>query len=51
MNFDDFDKDIALKPYLKYKYQAVLKGPKEEEREAFLKAINDSLNHLYGENP
>jgi hypothetical protein len=28
------------KPYLKYKYQSVLKGPKIQEKKAFLKAIN-----------
>ena len=49
MNSDDFGEDITLKLYLKYKYQAVLKGPKKDEKEAFLKAINDSFNHLYNE--
>ena len=50
MDNDDFREKIALKPYLKYNYQAVSVGPKREHKIAFLKAINDSLNHLYGEN-
>ena len=51
MNSNDFDEDITLKPYPKYKYQEVLRGPKKEGKEAFLKAISDQSNHLYGENP
>ena len=51
MNSDDFGEDIALKPYPKYKYQAILKGPKKEGIEAFLRAIHDNLNHFYSENP
>ena len=50
MNSDDFDKDIALKLYLKYEYQAILKGLKREEKKAFLRAINNNLNYLYSEN-
>ena len=45
MNSDDFNKDITLKPYLKYKYKAVLKGLRTEGKKAFLKTINDNLNH------
>jgi hypothetical protein len=48
---DDFDKDIDLKPYLKYKYQSVLKEPKRLEKKAFLRAINGSINHSYDLNP
>jgi hypothetical protein len=44
---DDFNNDIRSKPYSKYQYQLNLKGPKTEEKEAFLKAINRlSINHL-----
>ena len=50
MNSDDFDEDITLKLYLKYKYQAIFKGLKREEKKAFLRAININLNYLYSEN-
>jgi uncharacterized protein (DUF3820 family) len=50
VNNDDFGEKITLKPYLKYVYQPAKKGPKTAEKEAFLKAINSSSNHLYGEN-
>jgi hypothetical protein len=39
--------DFTLKPYLKYEYQAVLKGLKTVEKEAFFKTINRVSNHLY----
>ena len=51
MDSDNFREEITLKPYLKYQYQTVLTGPKKKEKEAFLKAISDRLNHLFGENP
>ena len=51
MDSDHFGEDITLNLYPKYKYKAVLKGPKREGKEAFLKAINDHPGHLYGENP
>ena len=41
MDYDDFIKDIAFKPYLKYKYKTILYGLKINGKEAFLKAIND----------
>ena len=41
MSYDNFSEDIALKPYLKYKYQTILYGLKREGKEAFLEAIND----------
>jgi hypothetical protein len=43
--------EITLKPYPKYIYQPVFKGPKTAEKEAFFKAINGFSNHLYDENP
>ena len=46
MDSDEFGEDITLKPYLKYKYQAVLTGPKREKGYAFLKAVN-GLNRPY----
>ena len=46
MNSDDFSEDIALKLYLKYKYHAVLRGPRIEEEKSLIMAINDSFNHL-----
>jgi hypothetical protein len=52
VNNDNFDKDIVSKPYPKYKYQSVSKGPKSAKKEAFLEAINGSnLDHIYGLNP
>jgi hypothetical protein len=49
---DSFDKDITSKLYPKYEYQAVSKGLKIAEKEAFLKAINNRVSdHLYGLNP
>jgi hypothetical protein len=49
---DSFGKDITSKPYLKYEYQAVSKGPKTVKKEAFLKAFNNGVSdHLYGLNP
>jgi Transposase IS4 len=44
---DDFGEDISSKPYLKYNYQSVLKEPKRLEKKAFLRAINNSINHSY----
>ena len=49
MNSDDFGEDITSKLYIKFKYQAVLRWLRTEGKEAFLKAINDSSNHLYSE--
>ena len=47
MDSDEFDMDIALKPYLKYKHQADLTGSKSEEKNFFLKAINRlNLDHI-----
>jgi hypothetical protein len=46
---DNFEEEITLKPYLKYVYQPVSKGPKLAEKEAFLKAMIGSLNYLYSE--
>jgi hypothetical protein len=44
--------DFALKSYLKYEYQAALKGLKTIEKEAFFKAINRStLSYLCSLNP
>ena len=51
MDNDDFGEEITSKPYLKYVYQPAKKGPKTAEKEAFLRAIDDFSNHLYGENP
>jgi hypothetical protein len=52
MKNNDFSEDIILKPYLKYKYQSVLKGPKPIVKEVFLKAINGfNSEHLYFINP
>ena len=48
---DDFGEEITSKPYPKYKYEEVSKGPKREGKEAFFKIINDDSNHLYLENP
>jgi hypothetical protein len=49
---NSFGEDITSKPYSKYEYQAVLKGPKTTEKSAFLKAINGSiLDHLYDLHP
>jgi hypothetical protein len=48
---DFFSEDITLKPYLKYEYQAVSKGLKTVEKEAFSKAFNNRVSdHLYGLN-
>jgi hypothetical protein len=45
---NSFDKDITSKPYSKYEYQAISKGPKTTEKRAFLKAINGSISdYLY----
>ena len=52
MDSDDFNKDIALKPYLKYKYQEVSIKRLFIEKTAFLEAINGSRSdHIYGLNP
>jgi Transposase IS4 len=52
VNNDNFGEEITSKPYPKYVYQPVSKGPKLTEKEAFLKAINGvSSDHLYGLNP
>jgi hypothetical protein len=48
---DDFRVYFTLKPYPKYEYQAVSKGPKTTEKEAFLKAINGVSNHLHNSHP
>ena len=48
---NDFGKDIDSKPYPKYEYQSILRRPKRVGKEAFLEAINGSLDHLYGLNP
>jgi hypothetical protein len=48
---DNFGEEITSKPYPKYVYQSVSKGPKPAEKEAFLKAINNISSHLYSENP
>ena len=49
---DDFGEEISSKPYPKYVYQSVSKGPKSAEKESFFESLNTfSLNHLYGENP
>jgi hypothetical protein len=49
---NDFSEDIMSKPYPKYKYQSVSKGPKPAEKEVFLKAINRfNSEHLYIINP
>ena len=51
MDTNDFREKITFKPYLKYVYQPVLKGPKTAQKEAFLEAINRiSLDHSYKEN-
>jgi hypothetical protein len=47
---DDFGQEIALKLFPKYQYQSVSIGPKRDGKEAFLKAINNGLNHYYSEN-
>jgi hypothetical protein len=47
---DYFGSEISLKPYLKYVYRTAEKGPKTEEKEAFLKALNSTSNYLYSEN-
>jgi hypothetical protein len=47
---DSFNKDITSKPYLKYEYQAVSKGLKIIEKEAFSKAINRVSDHSYNLN-
>jgi hypothetical protein len=48
---DSFGEDIISKPYLKYEYQAVSKGPKRAEKQAFLKTINRSFpDHSYNLN-
>jgi hypothetical protein len=47
---DSFGDDIILKPYPRYIYQAVSKGLKTAEKEAFLKTINRVSDHLYGLN-
>ena len=49
---DDFGEAIDSKPYPKYIYQPVSKGPKSTRKKAFLEAINrmDS-DHIYGLNP
>jgi hypothetical protein len=49
VNNNDFREKITLKPYSKYLYQSILKGPKPAKKEAFLKAINNFKNHLYDE--
>ena len=49
---DDFGEEITSKPYPKYVYEPVSKGPKSEKIEAFLENIDGfSSDHIYGENP
>jgi len=48
---DDFGEDIGSKPYLKYEYQSVSKGPKRASQKAFLEAISGSIDHLYDLHP
>jgi hypothetical protein len=48
----DFDEDIVLKPYLKYKYQSVSTGPKTVKNKAFLKVFNRlNSEYLFVQNP
>ena len=49
VNSDEFGEEITSKPYPKYEYEEVSRGPKREGKEAFLEAINDLSNHLYSE--
>jgi hypothetical protein len=51
VNSDDFGEDISSKPYPKYEYQLVSKGPKRGGKEAFLRSLNEGLDHLYDLNP
>jgi hypothetical protein len=45
---NDFRIDFILKPYPKYEYQAVSRELKTAEKQAFLKACNESISdHLY----
>ena len=49
---DDFGEEITSKPYSKYVYQPVSKGPKSEKKEAFFEESNkDFSDHLYRLNP
>jgi hypothetical protein len=49
---DSFSEDIIFKPYPKYEYQAVSKGPKRAEKQALLKIIDRSFpDHSYDLNP
>jgi hypothetical protein len=49
---DDFGEDIVSKPYPKYKYQLVSKGPKTAEKQVFLQAINGlEITHLCVSHP
>ena len=49
---DDFGEEITSKPYSKYVYQSVSKGPKPAKKEAFSTIIDGfHFDHLYGQNP
>ena len=48
---NDFGEEITLKPYLKYVYEPVSKGPKSNKTEEILEHIDDFSNHQYSENP
>ena len=48
---NDFGEEITSKPYPKYVYEPVSKGPKSEKKESILEHVNDFSNHLYDEHP
>jgi hypothetical protein len=48
---NDFRREITSKPYPKYVYQPVSKGPKTAQKKAFLKSFDGVSSHLYSENP
>ena len=48
---NEFGEEITAKPYPKYVYEPVSKGPKPSKKETVSESINDFLNHLYGEHP
>jgi hypothetical protein len=49
---NDFNKNIVLKSYLKYKYQSVLIGLKTVKNKAFLKVFNKfNSEFLFIQNP
>ena len=52
MKNDDFDEDIMLKPYLKYKYQSISIQLKPVRKEVFLSVFNElNTEHLLAHNP